>query len=137
MLANLRHYFARHAHRPAVHLPFTANPPALRETVWRALLAKLGLAGTPKSGDTFRIGSGDEALTGTFDVVNPGRDLGLVVRELDDGLLRFTHEGGSKSPSTWLYGYVIAFGDSAVADRARALTARMATLVGGLDCSSS
>jgi hypothetical protein len=69
-------------------------------------------------------------LTGTIDLVNPARDLGLVVHELDDALLRFTLEGGAKPAGpTFLYGYVIAFGDAASAGPARELASKMASLV--------
>jgi uncharacterized protein YndB with AHSA1/START domain len=134
MLANLRHYFARHAKKPAVHVIFTAKSESPREDVWRALLSKLAFQGTPKSGDAFRITTaGPDALTGTIDLVNPARDLALVVHELDDALLRFTLEGGGKSPGpTFVYGYVIAFGDGASTGRARELASKMGTLVGQL-----
>ena len=131
MLANLRHYFARHARKPAVHLPFPAKVNSPREEVWSKLLSTLAFQGTPKPGDAFRITVGpSDVLTGTIDLVNPARDLGLVVRELDDALLRFTLEGGAKSPATFLFGYVIAFGDAAGTARPRELASKMATLVG-------
>jgi hypothetical protein len=108
MLANLRHYFSRHAKKPEVHVTFTAKADSPRESVWTTLLSKLGFQGTPKSGDAFRITiAGTDVLTGTIDLVNPARDLALVVHQLDDALLRFTLEGGGKSPSTFVYGYVI------------------------------
>jgi hypothetical protein len=131
MLANLRHYLARHAKKPAVHLPFMAKVDSPREEVWGKLLSKLAFQGTPKSGDAFRITLADaDVLTTTIDLVNPARDLALVVHELDDALLRFTLEGGAKSPSTFVYGYVIAFGDAASTARARELAPKMASLVG-------
>lgn len=131
MLANLRHYFARHAKKPSVHLPFTAKLDSPREQVWKLLLSKLGLLGATQSGAAFRITSdGGQSFTGTLDLVNPARDLGLVISELDDALLRFTLEGGSPPHGpTFLYGYVIAFGDSSRTAPARELAARMASLV--------
>ena len=129
MLANLRHYFARHAKEPAVYLPFMAKVESPREEVWNALLSKLAFYDTPKSGEAFRIAiARADVLTGAIDLVNPARDLGLVVRELDDALLRFTLEGGVKSPgATFVYGYVIAFRDAA--GPARELASKMASLV--------
>lgn len=121
MLANLRHYFARHAKKPAVHLPFMTKIESSREKAFSTLLSKLGFPGVPKSGDAFRT----TGISGTIDLVNPARDLGLVVRELDDALLRFTMEGGGDS--TFLYGYVIAFGDQA-AIPAKELASKMAAL---------
>ena len=130
MLANLRHYFARHARKPAVHLPFMAKVDSRRADVWSTLLSKLAFQGTPKSGDAFRITVAPaDVLTGTIDLVNPARDLALVVHELDDALLRFTLEGGAKSPATFVYGYVIAFGDAARTGAARVLASKMASLV--------
>jgi uncharacterized protein YndB with AHSA1/START domain len=134
MLANLRHYFARHAKKPAVHLTFMTKVDSPREGVWSTLLSKLAFQGAPKSGDAFRITiARADVLTGTIDLVNPARDLGLVVHELDDALLRFTLEGGAKSPGpTFVYGYVIAFGDAAGAGPARELASKMASLVNEL-----
>ena len=134
MLANLRHYFARHAKKPAVHLPFMVKVDSPREDVWSVLLSKLAFQGTPKSGDAFRITTaGADVLTGTIDLVNPARDLAMVVHELDDALLRFTLEGGAKPAGpTFLYGYVIAFGDAARTEPARELASKMASLVGQL-----
>jgi hypothetical protein len=131
MLANLRHYFTRHAKKPAVHLPFMMKVDSAREDVWSALLSKLAFHAAPKSGDAFRITTAPaDVLTGTIDLVNPARDLGLVVHELDDALLRFTLEGGAKPAGpTFLYGYVIAFGDAASAGPARELASKMASLV--------
>jgi uncharacterized protein YndB with AHSA1/START domain len=130
MLQNLRHYLARHAKKNAVHIPFSTKANASRESVWPTMLQKLGLEGTPKSGDAYRITTArGDVLSGTIDLVNPARDLALVVKELDDALLRFTLEGGSKAgASTWLYGYVIAFGDAT--GRARELASSMGSLVG-------
>jgi uncharacterized protein YndB with AHSA1/START domain len=134
MLANLRHYFARHAKKPAVHLPFMAKVDSPRETVWGTLLSKLAFQGAPKAGDAFRVTVAPaDVLTGTLDLVTPARDLALVVRELDDALLRFTLEGGSKpSGATFVYGYVIAFGDDARTAPARELASKMAALAGQL-----
>ena len=131
MLANLRHYFARHAKKPAAHLTFTAKVDSPREGVWKTLLSKLAFQGTPTPGDAFRITvPGADVLTGRIDLVNPARDLALVVHELDDALLRFTLEGGAKSPGpTFVYGYVIAFGDAASSAPARELASKMGSLV--------
>lgn len=131
MLANLRHYFARHAKKPAVHLTFMAKVDGPRENVWSTLLSKLAFQGTPKSGDAFRITiESADILTGRIDLVNHARDLALVVHELDDALLRFTLEGGAKSPGpTFLYGYVIAFGDAARTGPARELASKMTSFV--------
>jgi hypothetical protein len=49
-------------------------------------------------------------LTGVFDHLTETRALALVVREYDDALLRFTLEGKDEGPSTFVYGYVIAYG---------------------------
>jgi hypothetical protein len=101
--------------------------------VWATLLSELAFRGTPRSGDDFRITVAGAEVTGRLDVVSPARDLGLVVHELDDALLRFTLEGGAKSPgATFVYGYVIAFGDAAATAPARDLAAKMASLVGRL-----
>jgi uncharacterized protein YndB with AHSA1/START domain len=134
MLANLRHYLTRHPKKPADHLTFTAKVDRPRQDVWRSLLSKLALQGTPKSGEASRITIAPaDILTTTSDFVNPRGDLGLVVHELDDALLRSTLEGGAKSPgATFLYGYVIAFGDAASTARARELASKMASLVGQL-----
>jgi uncharacterized protein YndB with AHSA1/START domain len=130
MLANLRHYFARHAKKPAVHLTFMTKVDSPRADVWSTLLSKLAFRGTPESGDAFRITiAGGDVLTGTIDLVNPARDLGLVVHELDDALLRFTLEGGAKSPGAFVFGYVIAFGDADRTGPARELASKMASLV--------
>jgi uncharacterized protein YndB with AHSA1/START domain len=117
MLQNLRHYFARHAHEPAVHLPFMANVESPRGAIWKTLLAKLGFSAPPKVGDPFRFTTpkGD-VLTGVVDLVTETRDLALVVREYDDALLRFSLEGKADAASTFAYVYAIVYG----AERERA-----------------
>jgi hypothetical protein len=117
MLQNLRHYFARHAHEPAVHLPFMSNVESPRGSIWETLLGKLGFSAVPKVGDPFRFTTpkGD-VLTGEVDLVKDTRDLALVVREYDDALLRFNLEGKADAPSTFVFGYAIVFG----AERERA-----------------
>ncbi len=77
----------------------------------------MGLSASPQVGDPFRFATpkGD-VLTGTVDFVTDTRTLGLVVREYDDALLRFTMEGKEDAPSTFFYGYAIAYG----AERERA-----------------
>ena len=117
MLQNLRQSFARHAHEPAVHLPFMSKVESPRGSLWQKLLGKLGLSAPPKVGDQFRFTTpkGD-VLTGVVDLVTETYDLALVVREYDDALLRFTLEGKSDGPSTFVYGYVIVYG----AERERA-----------------
>jgi uncharacterized protein YndB with AHSA1/START domain len=111
MLQNLRHYFARHAHEPAAHLPFMSNVESPREPIWRKLLGAFGFSASPKVGDPFRFTTpkGD-VLTGTVDLVVETRDLALVVREHDDALLRFSLEGKPDATSTFAFGYVIAYG---------------------------
>jgi len=117
MLQNLRQYFARHPHEPAVHLPFMSQIESPRGSIWTALLGKLGFSALPKIGDQFRLTTpkGD-VLTGVVDLVKEPNVLALVVREYDDALLRFTLEGKADAPSTFVYGYVIAYG----AERERA-----------------
>jgi uncharacterized protein YndB with AHSA1/START domain len=112
MMQNLRHYFARHAKKPTTHLPFMANLASARGPIWKALVAKFGLSETPKVGDPFRFTTPKgEVLTGVVDLVTDTRDLALVVREYDDALLRFNLEGKASAASTFLYGYVITYGD--------------------------
>lgn len=112
MLQNLRHYFERHAHEPTVHLPFMAKIESPRASIWPALLAELGFAATPKVGDRFRFTTPKgETLTGVVDLVTDSRDLALVVSEYDDALLRFNLEGKADAPSTFVYAYVIVYGD--------------------------
>jgi hypothetical protein len=117
MLQNLRHYFARHAHEPAVHIPFMSNVESSRGSLWKTLLGKLGVSAPPKVGDPFRFTTpkGD-VLTGVVDFVEDTRDLALVVREHDDALLRFTLSGKADAQPTFVYGYVISYG----AERERA-----------------
>lgn len=117
MLENLRQYFARHAHEPAVHLPVMSKVESPHGSLWKTLLGKLGLSAVPKVGGQFRFTTpkGD-VLTGVVDHVTQTRVLALVVREYDDALLRFTLEGKSDAPSTFVYYYVIAYG----AERERA-----------------
>jgi len=117
MLENLRQYFARHAHQPAVHIPFMSKVDSPHGSIWKTLLGKLGLSAPAKVGDPFRFTTpkGD-VLTGVVDDVTETRALGLVVREYDDSLLRFTLEGKPDAPSTFVYNYVIVYG----ADRDRA-----------------
>jgi uncharacterized protein YndB with AHSA1/START domain len=117
MLQNLRQYFARHAHQPAVHLPFMSKVESPHGSIWKTLLGKLGLSAPPKVGDPFRFTTpkGD-VLTGVVDHLTETRALALVVREYDDALLRFTLEGKADAPSTFVYGYVIVYG----AERERA-----------------
>ena len=117
MLQNLRQYFARHAHEPAVHLPFMSNVESPRGSLWNTLLGKHGLSAPPKVGDPFRFTTpkGD-VLTGVVDFVTETFDLALVVREYDDALLRFTLMGKADAASTFVYGYVIVYG----AERERA-----------------
>ena len=87
------------------------------QSVWRTLLGKFGLSPAPKAGDEFRLTTPKgEVLTGVIDFAVEARALGLVIREHDNALLRFTLEGKADGPSTFLYGYVIAFG----AERERA-----------------
>jgi uncharacterized protein YndB with AHSA1/START domain len=117
MLENLRHYFARHAHEPAVHLPLMSSVESPRASIWKTLLDKLGFSAPPKLGDRFRFETPEGAvLTGIVDLVTETRDLALVVREYDDALLRFTMEGKADAPSTFVYAYVIVYG----AERQRA-----------------
>jgi uncharacterized protein YndB with AHSA1/START domain len=117
MLQNLRQYFARHAHEPAVHVPFMSLVKSPRRSIWSTLLGKLGFSAPPKVGDPFRFATpSGEVLTGVVDLVTDTRVLALVVREYDDSLLRFTLEGKADAPSTFVYGYVIVYG----ADRERA-----------------
>jgi uncharacterized protein YndB with AHSA1/START domain len=117
MLQNLRQYFARHPHEPAVHVPFMSNVESPRASIWTTLLGALGFSAPPKVGDRFRFATpkGD-VLTGVVDLVTDTRVLALVVREYDDALLRFTLEGKPDAPSTFVYGYVIVYG----AERERA-----------------
>jgi uncharacterized protein YndB with AHSA1/START domain len=117
MLQNLRHYFARHAHEPAAHLPFMSNVETPRGPIWKTLLGKFGFSASPKVGDPFRFTTpkGD-LLTGVVDLVTDTRDLALVVREYGDALLRFNLEGKADAPSTFVFGYAIVYG----ADRDRA-----------------
>jgi hypothetical protein len=61
------------------------------------------------------------------DLVTETRDLALVVREYNDALLRFTLEGKADARSTFVYGYVIAYG--AERARARELVAAVSTAV--------
>ncbi len=111
MLQNLRQYFARHPHQPTSHLLFTSNVPSHRKSIWTSLLGKFGLAASPKVGDQFRFTTAKgDVLTGTVDFVTDTRILALVVREYDDALLRFTMEGKADAPSTFVYGYAIAYG---------------------------
>jgi uncharacterized protein YndB with AHSA1/START domain len=117
MLQNLRHYFARHAHEPAAHLPLMSSVESPRASIWQGLLGKLGFSALPKVGDSFRYTTpkGD-VLTGVVDLVTDTRDLAIVVREYDDALVRFSLEGKADAPSTFVYAYVIAYG----AERERA-----------------
>jgi uncharacterized protein YndB with AHSA1/START domain len=128
MLQNLRHYFARHAHEPAMHLPFMSNVESPCGSIWKTLLGKLGFSAPPKVGDPFRFTTpkGD-VLTGVVDLVTETRILALVVREYDDALLRFTLEGQADAPSTFVYGYVIVYG--AEGKRASALVAAASSAV--------
>jgi len=123
MLQNLRHYFARHSHEPAAHIPFMSKIEASRGSLWTKLLATLGLPASPKIGDSFRL----ENLTGVVDFVGDNHDLALVVREYDDALLRFTLMGKADAASTFVYGYAIAYG--AQRDRAKELVASGTTAI--------
>jgi len=122
MLQNLRQYFARHPHEPAAHLPFMSQVESPNRSVWKTLLGKFGLSPAPKAGDEFRFATPNgNTLTGVVDFVVEARALGLVVREYDDALLRFTLEGKADGPSTFVYGYAIAYGTEG--DRANELVA--------------
>jgi uncharacterized protein YndB with AHSA1/START domain len=122
MLENLRHYFARHAHEPAVHLPIMSSVKSPRASVWISTLAKLGFSATPKVGDSFRFTTAlGDVLTGVVDLVTDNRDLALVVREWDDALLRVTLEGKATAEKTFVYAYVIVYG--AQRERAKDLLA--------------
>ena len=117
MLQNLRQYFARHAHEPAVHLPWMSNVESPRGSIWKTLLATFGFSGPPRQSDPFRFTTPNgSVLTGVVDLVTETRVLALVVREYDDALLRFTLEGKADAPSTFVYAYAIVFG----AERERA-----------------
>jgi uncharacterized protein YndB with AHSA1/START domain len=117
MFQNLRHYFARHPHEPTVHVPFMSSVDSSRGSLWNSLLGKLGFSGSPKIGDSFRLTTAKgDVVTGVVDLVSDTRDLALVVRGYDDALLRFTLSGKVDAPSTFVYGYVIAYG----AERERA-----------------
>jgi len=116
MFENLRHYFARHKHEPAVHIPFMTKVESARGSLWKTLIGKLGLSAAPKVGDKFRFTTAKgDVLTGVVDFTD-SNDLGLVVREYDDALLRFTMMGKADGTSTFVYGYAIAYG----AERERA-----------------
>ena len=111
MLENLRHYFARHRHEPAVHKAFMSKADSSRPSLWASLLGKLGMSSSPKVGDAFRFTAPNgDVLTGAVDLVSDGRDLGLVVRERDDALLRFTLMGKPDAASTFVYAYAIGYG---------------------------
>jgi uncharacterized protein YndB with AHSA1/START domain len=110
MLQNLRHYFARHAHEPAVHLPFVSKVDAPRGSLWKMLVGKLGVSAAPSVGEAFRFTTtAGRVLTGIVDFVADTHDLALVVREYDDALLRFTLSGKAETGSTFVYGYAIAY----------------------------
>ena len=127
MLQNLRQYFARHAHEPAVHLPFMSSVESPHGAIWNTLLGKLGFLAPPKVGDPFRFTTPNgDVVTGAVDLVTETRVLALVVREYDDALLRFTLEGQADAPSTFVYGYVIAYG--AERERASELVAAASSL---------
>jgi hypothetical protein len=130
MLENLRQYFARHPHEPAVHLPFMSNVESPRGSIWKGLLDRLGLGAPPRVGDVFRFTTpkGD-VLTGVVDHVTDTRVLALVVREYGDALLRFTLEGKADAPSTFVYSYVIVYG--AERERARDLVAAGSSVLSG------
>lgn len=106
MLKNLEQYFAHHKHEPAVHTPFMTKVESSRPALWTKLLAKFGFTQTPKVGDSFRF----DELTGVVDLVTDNFDLALVVREHGDALLRFTTMGKADAASTFVFGYVIAYG---------------------------
>ena len=106
MLQNLRHYFARHKGEPTAHVPFMTKAAVSRPTLWAALLDKLHLPAAPKAGDAFQLG----ALSGVVDLCSDQHEIGLVVREYDDALLRFTLMGKADAASTFVYGYAIAYG---------------------------
>ena len=111
MLQNLRHYFARHRHEPAAHLAYMSKLESSRVGVWKALTEKLGLSAEPRDGESFRFAMpGGAVLTGVVDFVADSRDLGLVVREYDDALLRFTLAGKPDGSSTFVFGYAIGYG---------------------------
>lgn len=117
MLQNLRQYFERHPHEPAVHLPFMTKVDSSRPSLWTRLLGTFGLSAPPKVGDSFRFTTPKGGvLTGEVDFVTDTYDLALVVREYGDALLRFTTMGKADGSSTFVYGYVIAYG----AERERA-----------------
>jgi uncharacterized protein YndB with AHSA1/START domain len=128
MLQNLRHYFARHAHEPAVHLPLMSNVESPRGPIWKELLGKLGFSATPLKSDPFRFTTpAGDVLTGVVDLVTETRALALVVREYDDALLGFTLEGKADAPSNLVYGYVIAYG--AARERASGLVAAASSAI--------
>jgi uncharacterized protein YndB with AHSA1/START domain len=130
MLENLRQYFARHPQQPAVHLPFMSSVESPRGSIWKTLLGKFGFGAMPKVDDPFRFTTpkGD-VLTGVVDHVTDTHVLALVVREYDDALLRFTLEGKADAPSTFVYGYVIAYG--AERERASELVAAGSSAMSG------
>lgn len=129
MLQNLRHYFARHAHEPTAHLPFMTSVEKPRAALWGELVEKVGLSPSPAVGDAFRlVTTSGEPLSGVVDLVTVGRDLGLVVREHGDALLRFTFEGKADAPSTFVYAYAIAYGPAR--DRAEGLLAAARAALG-------
>jgi uncharacterized protein YndB with AHSA1/START domain len=133
MLENLRHYFARHPKKSAAHVIFSSQAKTEHGAAWTALLSKgaMGFESTPKPGDSYRITtSAGDALSGKVEIAN-GRDLALTVNELDDALLRVSLEGGSKpGSSTFVFGYVIAYGSEA--SRARELAENMNKVVSTL-----
>lgn len=112
MLTNLRHYFARHRHEPAAHVPFMQNVEQPRLVLWQKLLDQLGFGANPRVGDSFRFTTPKGVVfSGTVDYAVDGYDLGLVVRERGDALLRFNLLGKLDSPTTFVYGYSIAYGN--------------------------
>ncbi len=111
MLQNLRQYFARPARQPAAHLPFMSSVESPHGSIWTTLLGKFGLPAVPRVGDPFRFTTAQgEVLSGVVDHLTEARALGLVVREYDDALIRYTLEGKTGGPSTFVYGYVIVYG---------------------------
>ena len=86
-----------------------ASPSAPRERIWASLPSTLKLQAAPRVGDAFLIWTSQGPLTGVFDAVNDAGDRGIVGRQLDDALLRFSLEGpASGAGPTFVYGWVLA-----------------------------
>jgi uncharacterized protein YndB with AHSA1/START domain len=132
-LTNLRHYLARHRGAAIGQHLFVATHAKSREAIWPAVLGALigdaSAASAKVGGAVSGTSSRGDAIRGKIDVMVPARDVGVVLEDLDDALLRVSLER-TAGGGTMLFGVVLA--PEANRERAAALAKSLGAIAEAL-----